>query len=215
MFGVNIRGLSFAQWAGQATAPSGLSPECIWDQRYDTQAYVSAATTLLNFFQTTNVDPTITNMQAAGQFPDPQFFGIHDICCDFVPGGAAGGNASYVSTVNAANTGQLSSIGLLMFVGRPIWTLSISDKNYGPYSLTVLHGTGAVQGYFVGTGVALDHVEYGHNTVASGWNYCGSLIIPPKVNFLYSVRWAAAQTLVGGNMNIRLSQFGVMARRVV
>lgn len=207
--GAKFRARSFQNYAQGATAPSGQSPEVIWHEFYDSQAYLSAATTRLLFYSVTNVDPTISNMQSAGQLQDPYWFLMHDVCFDFLP------ITSYVSTINAANTGNLNNMGLLMMTARPIWTLTISDKRYGPYSLSALHGTGAIQGFLAGTGVALDHVEYGHNTVVAGWNYEGTLTIPPKIGFGFEVVWSAAQTMAVGNPTLRLAMFGVLARRVV
>lgn len=208
-FGSKFKARGFQAYAQQATAPSGMSPEVIWHQFFDSQVYLSAATTRLLFYAVTNVDPTITNMQQAGTLQDPYWFLIHDVCFDILP------ITSYVSTINAANTGNLNNMGLLLMTFRPVWTLTISDKRYGQYSLSSLHGTGAVQGYLAGIGAANDHVEYGHNTVVAGWNYEGTLTIPPKIGFGFETVWSAAATMAVGNPTLRLSMFGVLARRVV
>lgn len=203
MLGTRFKAATRAQLRAKSTPPSGASPEAIWHQFYDTQKYVDNSTLRLQFFQVTNVDSTLTNMPAAGQLPDPQWLSIYNITLDFLNAGP---------TVDAAAvTGQLNDQSLLLMVGRPTWTLTISDKRYGPYSLSALHGTGAPTGA-VADGVSV--TQYGHNALNPGWNYNGTLIIPPKTNFSIEVVWAAAQDLTG-DVYMRLSLFGILSRRVL
>jgi len=206
-FGTRFKASSRAGLRRSATPGSAGGPEAIFHQFYDTQLYTSAATVRQTFFNNTSADPTISNMQAAGQFPDPQYFSLYDITLDFLPATA------YVSTAATANTGNINDYGLLLMTARPTWTLVLSDKRYGPYSLSALHGTGGVQGFLALTAAATNNAQYGHNNLNSGWNYYGSIIIPPKTNFFIEVNYAAAQTLAGGNPNLRISLFGLLSRR--
>lgn len=204
-FGVPFKAASRAQLRAKSTAPSGASPEAIWHMFYDTQEYVTAVTTRLTFFQVTNVDRTITNMPSAGQLPDPQWLSIYNITCDFL-------------TQNSSNAagilGELNDIALLMKVGRAIWTLHLSDKAYGPYPLTVLHGTGGPSGN-VDAGTLAVGIQQANNMPTPGWNYNGSLIIPPKTNFDIEVQWAAAQATTATPIKIRLGIMGILSRRVL
>lgn len=203
-FGVRFQGATRGQLAARATPPSGASPEAIWHQWYDTQSYLTGATTTLTFFQTTNADPTLSNMQAAGQFPDPMWFTLYDLTCDFLS----------QNTAQAANVlGELNDQSLLLKVGRATWTLTISDKNYGPYSLTVLHGTGGPVG--MGWGAVATGGQYSNNCLTPGWSYQGSLIIPPKTSFKIVLNWAAAQGTTLATLPIRLSLFGILSRRTL
>lgn len=209
-FGTRFRAAPRAVLAARANPSTPGGPEAIWHQFYDTQLYTSAATVRQLYFQNTNADPTLSNMPSAGQFPDPQYFSIWDVTLDLIPATA------YVATT-ATIAGKIADFGLIMHVGRPTWTLVLSDKRYGPYSLTTLHGTGAVQGGLAaaGTAGAVAKFDYGHNTLISGWNYHGSIIIPPKTNFFIEVNWAAAQTLTEGNPLLRISLFGLLSRRAL
>jgi hypothetical protein len=209
MLGTRFKAATRAQLRAASTPPSGASPEAIWHQFYDTQTYTDATTTRLTFFQSTNVDATITNMPAAGQLPDPQWLSIYNVTLDFLNEGPT------VSSAGAA-TGQLNDVSLLLMVGRPTWTLNISDKRYGPYSLSALHGTGAPAGNVGGgSGAANDFtIQYGHNALNPGWNYSGTLIIPPKTNWNVEVVWSGAQDLTG-DVKLRLSLFGILSRRVL
>ena len=169
MLGARFKAATRGQLRARSTPPSGASPEAIWHQFYDTQTYTDATTTRLTFFQTTNVDPTLTNMKAGGQLPDPQWLSIYNITLDFL-------NSGPTAASTIAIVGQLNDQNLLMMVGRPTWTLSISDKAYGPYSLTALHGTGGPTGQVGGgSGAANDMtIQYGTNALNPGWNYNGT-----------------------------------------
>lgn len=208
-FGARYNAATRAQLRAKSTPPSGNAPEAIWWQYYDVQTYVDAVTTELNFFQVTNVDRTISNMPAAGQLPDPQWLSIYDITCDFLVQ-----NTSVAGAVGV--TGVYNDLALLLNIGRPTWLLNISDKNYGPFSLTLLHGTGSPVGFIAanGTAAATEQHQLASNVLNPGWNYKGSLIIPPKTNFGINVRWAAAQNLTA-NVLIRLSLHGILSRRTL
>ena len=205
-FGSQFRALNRAQIAQAATPPSGRSQEAIWHCVFDTQSYVSAATTGLTFFQNTNNDKTLSNMEAAAQFPSPQSFQIHNINVDII-------TATGVSTA-ATNAGSLDDVWRLLLGGRPTFTLTISSKAYGPYPLTMLHASGGPMGS-LGTAIATPgSLQLGVNAQTSGWNYYGRIIIPEQVSFSFGVAWSAAQTLTG-NALIRVSMSGVLNRRVV
>lgn len=208
-FGTRFNAATRRQLRARSTPPSGASPEAIWHQFFDTQPFVTAATTRLTFFQTTNVDATITNMPAAGQLPDPQWLSIYDLTCDFLTQ-----NTSVVGVSQV--TGELGDLTLLLKVGRPTWVLTISDKRYGPYSLTLLHATGGPVGFQAsGNTAASGNAQYANNAMNPGWNYQGSLIIPPKTNFNIEVVWAATQVTLETPINIRLSLHGILSRRTL
>lgn len=204
-FGQRFKVATRAQLRQMSTPPSGASPEAIWHQFYDTQDYVSATTTTLTFFATPNVDLTLSNMETGGQLSDPQWLSIYDITLDFL---------SQNTTQAAGLLGELNDLSLLLKVGRPTWTLTISDKNYGPYSLTVLHGTGGPSGT-IDAGTLAAGIQYANNMPTPGWNYKGSLIIPPKTSFRIVVNFGAAQTTTLTPLPMRISLFGILSRRVV
>jgi hypothetical protein len=171
---------------------------------YDSQPYVSAVTTILTFFQGTQVDRTLSNLQTAGQLPDPQWLEIHNLGFDIL----------IDATETAAETGSLDDIAKLMLVGRPIFTLSLSDKAYGPFPLSFLHTSGGPVGALA-TGTA-DTIQVGNNGISDGgWNWRGSVVIPPKVGFNVQVQWAAAQTIVNDGAFLRFWMAGALQRRVL
>ena len=191
----------------KAIPRSGRDPEAIWHFAFDVKTYTSAATTTLNFFDSTNVgNDFLSNMELPGQFPAPQVFDIHGIFCDmWAP--AAG-----VST-NAATLGNLNDIMLLMFVGNPIWLLTFQQKKYGPYPLSTLHGTNSPVSALSQTVAAVSQQQATNDSRGPGWSYNGSITIPANTAFQFNVRWQAAQTLTA-NWLIRIGLSGKLSRAV-
>lgn len=189
----------------QATPPSGGSEESIWHQIYDTQTFTDNTTTRMVFFQAANADRTLSNMDQGGALPRPQKLRIHNICLDIL-------SPVPVST-SATLTGVLNDLALLIFgaTQRPTWTLNISQKAYGPYSLTTLGGTGGPTGFgFSSDGAEI--IQFAKNDPSGGWNYFGRVIIPEQVNFNLEINYAATAD-VTEDKRFRVSLFGVLNRR--
>jgi hypothetical protein len=200
-----FRAEPFAAQNRKAIPPSGRSPEAIWHVAYDTQTYTDNSTTSLDFFSAVNADKSLSNMEAAGQFPAPQVFNLYTIAADLW-------TALPVST-DAAQAGNLNDLYLLLFVGRPRWTFTLQNKMYGPYPLSVLHATGGVSGYIQSTTAAGATVQAASNLPHGGWNYNGSITIPSQTSFQFNVTWQAAQNLTA-NWLLRISLFGILSRAV-
>lgn len=208
MVSIPIRPKTVAQLKRLSSPQQASDGESIPHTMFDTQTYVSGTTTTLVFFNTQQPDPTLGNLEQAGAFTDPQWMELwcwqFDILLD-----------ASLSDVNLP-TGAGDDIQKLMFVGRPVFTLSISNKNYGQYPLSQMHTTGGAVGFGYGAAAATTGVQVANNSYADGgWNWNGSVVIPPKVGFKVSVQWAAAQTLNNGNTLLRMSNTGVLHRRVL
>lgn len=188
----------------KAIPPSGMSPEAIWHAAYDTQTYTDNATTSLDFFTAVNADKTLSNMEAAGQFPAPQVFNLFGIYADLW-------TAVGVST-DAATAGNANDLYLLLMVGRPSWRFTLQNKNYGYYPLSMLHGSGGPDVFFSQT-VATVSQQTAKNIQHGGWNYNGSITIPAQTSFQFNVIWQAAQNLTA-DWRIRITFTGILSRAV-
>lgn len=196
---------SFQAQNAKAIPRSGTSPEMIWDLRYDTKTYTDNATVSLNYFDSVNVGTLdLTNMEVGGQFPAPQVFNIHGVYFD-------AWTAIPVST-SATLDGDLNDLALLMWVGRPRWTLTIQQKNYGPYPLVTLHGLGGPTGLGWSSDGA-EILQYARNDPSPGWNYNGQLTIPAQTAFQFNITWAAAQNTTA-DWRTRVSMSGFQSRAV-
>jgi hypothetical protein len=221
-FGARFRAVSNAAVNAAATPPSGNAAEAIWHQLYDTQYFTQAAPPgSLTFFIAPSVDRTLSNMPQGGVLPRPQSLQIYQITLDILPDTsiATGATQNYVTTAAAgAVTGILDDMALLVFGGdgRPIWTLEISDKKYGPYSVTVLHGTGGPTGWgWTDGGGAGADLQFAKQSETPGWTYEGRVIIPEQVNFQFTIVWNVAPAALTNSYWHRVSLFGVLNRRVL
>lgn len=211
MFHIKWAPVLNAQELQQAANPAAANqPEAIPWFLYDTQTYTSGTTTSLTFFQTVQTDKTLGNMESAGQLPDPQYFIIHYVTCDILDA-----PVSTTSTAAAA-LGPVNDIELLLKTGRGIFTFQISNKNYGPFPLTLCQSTGGATGFGTATFTASQSAWYGNNGIpgSGGFPFLGAIVIPPKVGFSITCQWTSAQTL-SGNQSIRLGLAGVLYRRVI
>lgn len=210
-FGVPFRPQSNQAVTAGATPPSGNSAEAIWYQLYDTQTFISGTTVSQQFFLSPGTDPTLSNMTQAGTLPSPQTLQIYDITLDVLS------IIPLTATATATVAGVLNDLALLIFGAgqRPTWTLSISQKAYGPYSLTVLHGTGGPTGWgwAYGTAAAINY-QYARNEQGPGWNYHGRVSILQQMQFSLAINWAATATMTE-DKRLRVSMFGVLNRRVL
>lgn len=204
-FGARFTALPGQTVEAQASPPSGGSEEAIWHQIYDSQTFTDNTTTRMVFFQAANADRTLSNMDQGGALPRPQKLQLYNVCLDIL--------SIIPVTTSATLTGVLNDLALLMIgsAQRPTWTLFISQKAYGPYSLTTLGGTGGPTGFgFSGDGAEI--IEYARNDPSGGWNYFGRVIIPEQVNFTTEINYAATAD-ISENKIFRFSLFGVLNRR--
>lgn len=206
--------LGYDDLVASANPRSAQVPESIPWWFYDTQTYTSASTTQLTFFAATTASRDLSNLESGGQIPDPNFFAIHYLFADFMSN-AAGTPYETSTTAAAQNVGAIDDVGRLLLSGRGRMTLTISDKRYGPWPLSVTSGTGAAQGFGWGTTTAEETVQYGHNTLQNNGAYIGGkIMIPPKVGFSIVTDWPAALTLTS-DYRIRLTMYGVYYRRIL
>jgi hypothetical protein len=102
--------------------------------------------------------------------------------------------------------------------GRGRITITLSDKRYGPWPLSVTGGTGAALGFIAIAGLTAagnaQRSDFGYNALHGGAYLGGKVIIPPKVGWNVIMDWPAALTL-SGNYQIRCTLYGVYYRRVL
>lgn len=187
-------------------------PEVIPWQLYDTQPLATGSQGPLVYFTALNVDKTMSNMEAPGQLPDPQYLVVQYVAADILQVPVA---TALAGEPNAA----LANVENILKTCRASFTFNMSNKRYGPFSLTMAHATGGAtfSGYGYGTaanGTSAGAVNNG-NPGSGGFPLCGALIVSPKTGFDVTVNLGVACTLVGGPINIRLSLVGQLYRRVL
>lgn len=184
-----------------------VTPHCL----FDTQSLATGGTGPLVFFQNTNNDKTLCNMESAGQLPDPQYFEIYYVICDILQIPLA---TALAGEPNAA----LANVDNILKTNRATFSFTLSNKNYGVEPLTFCHASGGATFSGYGYGTAANGTSAGaiNNGIpgTGGFPYNGALVIPPKNAFSLSVQLAGAVTLVSGPINIRMGLVGNWYRRV-
>lgn len=162
---------------------------------YDTQTYVSGATTALTQWFNTRNTPDLSNMVTAYQLPAENGFLARSISLfvkqrpRVVTPLAAGGYA----------TGALDNIAQLVNTG--VFTLTIGAKPYMQlplWRITAAGGPSGVMALSAGpasTGTSIDYAQNGIPDTRAGYTLTKPLFIPPLLNFSATITWPAAVTL--------------------
>ena len=186
-------------------------PEVVPWQLYDTQSFATAGVGPFVYFQTINADKTLSNMEGPGQLPDPQYLVVHYVACDIL-------NAPALSDGSAVNAAA-ANIENILKTTRATFEFNMSNKRYGPFSLTMTAATGGATGfaYAEGATAAGATVTVANNGIpgSGGYPFSGALVIPPKIGFDVTIRVGAALTLLTGPINVRISLVGALYRRVL
>lgn len=188
-------------------------PEVVPWQLYDTQNLTNASAAPLVFFQSINADKTLSNMEGPGQLPDPQYLIVQYIAVDFLQ------TATTTAITATDNNAAVANLSNVLATNRASIEFNMSNKRYGPFSLTMCHSTGGITGSLFGVGTLAAAVSGGvvNNGIpgSGGFPFSGALVIPPKIGFDITIRFAAALTIVGGPIPLRVSLVGPLYRRVL
>ncbi len=186
-----------------AARPAAGLPEVVPWYFFHRKTYTSGTTTALTFFDSTETDPQLSNMELAGALPTPQFFEVYSFHCDILT----------TVALQTTATGPINDNLLLRRFGR--WSVELAGKVYGEFPLTGIGPIGNPTGAIAGAGgeAADEFVSY------SGWAALFAaadpiITIPPTTGFRARLRWTSAQTL-SGNVTIEFGIWGALHRKVV
>lgn len=180
---------------------AGGSSEAIFWAFHDTATYVDTVTTQLAFFTAARANRQLTNLATPGSLPEPQYFEIYGFHVDILlPSQAATWADKSVLLFGSGAAGE----------GAPTFQFTYADKIYGPWALSLLHGTGGITGQST-----IAAQEYAENAVPDGGLYQdGAIMLAPNQGFQGDIVWGAAQN-IAANTDIRLTMSGVLHRRIV
>ena len=203
-----VRAYTSAQFQLMSTPARATDLEAIPHVFDDVQAFTSATTTVLRFFQAVQATVDLGNFLAAGQLPDPMWFQPFYFGCDplILP-----------TTAAATVVGAPDDMHRLVYTTRPTINFAIAQKPYiQDIPLSFLHGSG---GAVAPAGIAVGPLVLGqvaNNSIPDGgWCTYGSFVIPPKQNVSAVVTWSAVVTINASPVNVRLWMAGVWFRRVL
>lgn len=203
---------TYEQLMARANPQQAGVPETTPWWLYDTQTFTDNVTTELTFFAAPQSDRTLSNIGAGGSLPDPQFLTIYGMHLDVWQSSVT----AWTSVTAAATAvGVLNDMGMLMVLNRPVITLTVSGKDYGPWPATIAHATGGPTGGGYGTLAAAAHVQFANNGIlGNGAPINGFITIPPRVDFSVRIKWGAAVDTTAGDYRFRVVLYGLLARAV-
>lgn len=194
----------------EANPKSAAEPETIPHWLYATQTFTDNATTQLTFYTDNQANRSLSNLQSGGSLPEPQFLKLFGIFCDVVNATAD----TYVTTAAGGIAGAINDVGSLVLVSLPRFVLTIQGKQYGPWPLSICHGTGGPVGFGWGTFTAEESLQYANNgNIGQGAPINGFIMIPPRADFSLTIDWNATAN-VTGDYRLRMTLFGLLSRAV-
>ena len=169
---------------------------------YDTGLYVSAATQQLEFFTTARANRQLTNLATPGSLPSPQYFMIYGFQVDYHVNPAASAIDDLWQLIYGNPTNTLD--------GMPTFRFVYADKEYGPWPLSALHGTGAITGF-----TTVTNTSFANNYIPDGGFFQdGGLLLAPNQGFRGVIEWSGPVTLTRGNTQIRVTMNGSNYRKI-
>lgn len=190
---VQARTLEQLQQMTTPAAVAGGNMEAFRDPLYDTQTYPAAGPTggQLTFFTNTNADASLSNLAQGGTVPDPEYYQLFYI--RMIP--------VLIDSDATVPTAWRDMYNLMMGY-RPIVTLTIMNKPYGPWRGQQMGVFGPdYRGYSdgAGAGVVSHEVAAGGNDLG-GFCLDGALWLLPKASFRVTVRWGAAAAITADTL---------------
>jgi len=181
--------------------------EALEFELYDTQPYVTTVTQNLTFFTAADVNNGfVTNMKAAGQLPNPDFFAPRVVTLDVI-------------TAEPGDFPRLRDMYALLYgttAGQsPFMEFLYSGKPYCHFSLATVPAAGGPTGFSTRTAV-----EYGNNGFIGKGRCMGvgpdgdpSILILPLQAFSWQIRWPAAVALTA-TVALKLAMHGTYYRQI-
>ena len=166
---------------------------------WDTQTYVAAGVTTLNYFRTTNVNPMITNMEAAGNIPGKKAFLVRAIGVQVFSVGAAVDVIADIANV----------------IHRGVCRFYIGNKDYSEWPIYLLSESGGVYGAW-DDGTAATTVQSAGNGIPdprASYTLTRPLLIENQLNFTARCEWPALGA-IGADVSVRVILKGELGRQV-
>jgi hypothetical protein len=165
---------------------------------YDTVAFVTAATLQLTFFNAIPANPSVGNMELAGQLPNPKGFLIRAIKVNILqhPMSMARTAAGTVQPGALDNIAQILNTGVL--------TLTIGTKRYAQFPIWMLpggcgvYGVQASDGDVADPGEIQDFATNGYPDPHNSFNLSLPIFIGPGINFNAIIQWPAPAIATAG-----------------
>jgi len=184
---------------------------------YDTQTYTSTTTTRLTYFNATNANKVLSNMEVAGQLAAPKYFVIYAV--KLVP--LILPAEERLTGVGAFAVNSFIDVYRLLFLSRVI--LTIGSKQYLNHPSSNFTSGQGIYGALTSdaaSGATTVYEAHRHSYANNGapdprcvYTLTHPRLIEPQINFDIQIEWNAAVTL-SGNQNLRVELDGVLYRPI-
>lgn len=185
-------------------------PEALPWVLYDTQQYAAAGSSRLTYYSSTSAsltDTTLSNFPT-GTLETYQFFEFHREFLSFL--------AALSVTTTAAVTGAANDVNILHTTARGTRTLTIGQKQQGPFPLDFFGRPGGAR--FVGiaegteTAPARNIIQSGENENNGGFPHGGAFVLGPQSKVTITLDFNS--TAINAALYVRHSILGIFHRRV-
>lgn len=199
--------LTVAQLEAIAKPTSVGAPEAIPFTFFDQQNLVTGWTNVTYFAAPQN-DPTLGNIQQANTLSAEQYFRLYAITFDFI-----------IAATSSASSGAPQIIDDLLGIlnsSRALVNMTIAMKTYIQTPLHSFHSSGGIQVcYSQGVPQASGLGNYAQNWWPDGgYNIGGSIVLPPKQTFSFTLQGAAGANALNATRGGRFTMFGTLHRPV-
>ena len=187
-------------WRQQNSVVQQANKEIIGYTLWDRQAFTTASTTSITFFQTQTTG-IAGNMQLGGQLPNGFSFRTEAIRLFF----AIPSNTETAAAIAAGlTTSVLDDIFNLITTGHA--EFRVGEKSYGRWPIFMLPGGAGPAGFYqapgtygAGTSQQFGLVQNGVSDPRAVYSLEVPIVIPPQFSFSIICSWAAAITLIGSS----------------
>lgn len=193
----------------------GGAIEAIGGTLYDTVAYATGASVLLNFFNAVRNNLALSNMELAGTLASPKAFMVRAIRVAILQPPMSMARTA----AGTVQPGAIANVALLLNTG--VLTLTIGAKQYCQFPLWMLPaGSGACgiqasDGDVADPGEIQDMATNGEPDVFNVRVLTKPIFLGPQINFIAVLTWPAGVALAGGlNVNIQVILDGDLLRPV-
>lgn len=186
-----------------ALRKSRISPEGGFDVKpsvlFDVVQYPAAGTTRLDFFIQTTADPTISNLQPAGQVSIGQWFRASRLYLEFL---------TRVSTAAGTTAGRADDVLAIKHLARGclLYNNNTTQRRDVPLPISYLGAPSNTDTFVSGTYTAPIALQVGSQAANGGYPFdetiCGG------ETFSFTMQFAPTLVPISANLDIRLSIFG-------
>lgn len=179
-----------------------VSPEGGFDVKpgvlFDTLVYPAAGTARLDFFTQTTADPTLCNLQPAGQLVIGQWFRASRIYLEFLTRASSG----------TTTAGRADDVLAIKHIARGVllYANNTTQRRDVPLPISYIGAPSNTDTMVNGTQAAGTSIQIGSQAANGGYPFDETIL--GGETFQFTMQFAPALVAISANLDVRLSIFG-------